>query len=313
MLKPTQLILGLAIFVPTLFQTSAQGQAAPQIPITTIVTVLGPKFTDPPPIAKEDVTVFSGKTKLDVVDWVPAQGENGAPQLAILVDNSANLFRTGVELLNELAGFVTSQSKGTQVGVFYAFGGTVQVASPFSTNHEAAAMALRMPDGSRAANSPTVFNSLTDLVNHHWESAGTGREVLLISSGADGMNRGPSSPYVQGTIEDIQRAGVVVYAIYFNGGVFDQSMSGEIAQGNLRELTQESGGYNLFDGVSMPMSYSSYLRQLQTALRHQYRLTFDIAPIGKAKGELREIKIRTEQHHVDLKYPKQVFVPGTAK
>jgi hypothetical protein len=61
------------------------------------------------------------------------------------------------------------------------------------------------------------------------------------------------------------------------------------------------------------MSFQPYLQQLGTALQHQYRLTFAIEPRNKSKSELREIKIRTEQHHVDLRYPKEVFVPVAAK
>jgi hypothetical protein len=48
-------------------------------------------------------------------------------------------------------------------------------------------------------------------------------------------------------------------------------------------------------------------------LHNQYLLTFAIAPSEKSKGELKPIDIRTEQHNVDLKYPKQILVPGQPK
>ena len=312
MFKLLRLVIGLLVFATTLFHTSAQAQTAPKIPITTIVTVLGPKFTAPPAIAKGDVIVFSGKTRLDVIGWVTAQGQKGGLQLAILIDNSASQFGVGTQL-NEVADFITLQSKSTAIGVFYAVNGTVQAASPFSRDHDAVAKTLRMPLGPRAGGSPSVYLSLSDLINHHWQPTGGRREVLLISSGVDRMNRGPESPYVQAAIEDAQKAGVVVHAIYTDGASFDESMQGQFAQGNLAQLAEGSGGYNLFEGVSTPMSFSPYFKQLDTALRHQYRLTFAIEPSNKAKGELREITIRTEQHGVHLRYPKQVLVPGIAK
>jgi hypothetical protein len=305
-------LLGLLVFATTLFQIPARAQSSPKVSITTIVTVLGPKFTAAPEIAKEDVVVFSGKTRLDVTDWVPAQGQNGGLQLAVLIDNSTNRFGVGTQL-NEVADFIAQQPEGTEVGVFYAVSGTVQAASPFSRDYGAAGKTLRSPTSPRADNSPSVYMSLSDLVNHKWQPTGGRREILLISSGADGMNRGPESPYVQAAIEDTQKAGVVVYAMYTFGGGIDQSMSGQYAQSNLKELAESSGGYNLFEGNTTPMSYVSYLKLLDAALRHQYRLTFTIEPKYKAKGELREIKIRTEQHHVDFKYSKMVFVPGTAR
>ena len=304
--------VGLLVFATTLFQTSLQAQTAPKIPITTVVTVLGPKFTAPPAISKEDVIVFSGKTRLDVIDWVLAQGQKGGLQLAILIDNSASQFGVGTQL-NELADFITLQPKSTAIGVFYAVNGTVQAASRFSRDHDAVAKTLRMPLGARAGSSPSVYLSLSDLIDHHWQPTGGRREVLLISSGVDRMDRGPESPYVRAAIEDAQKAGVVVHAIYTDGLSFDESMRGQFAQSNLVQLAEGSGGYNLFEGGSTPMSFSPYLKELDAALRHQYRLTFTIEPVNKSKAELREITIRTEQHDVTLRYPKQVMVPGVAK
>ena len=112
-------------------------------------------------------------------------------------------------------------------------------------------------------------------------------------------------------IEDVQKAGVEVHAIYTAGASFDESTGGEFAEGNLMQLAESSGGYNLFEGVSTPMTFTPYLRLLDVVLRHQYRLTFAIEPTNKTSGEFRAITIRTEQHHVDLRYPKLVWVPGT--
>jgi len=305
-------VLILVVLTQTLIQTSAQAQTAPNIPITTIVTVLGPKFTEPPEITKHDLVVSSGKTRLDVIDWVLAQGQKGGLQLAILIDNSANVFGVGTQL-NEIADFIAHQPASTAIGVFYAVNGTVQVAAPFSRNHDAVAKTLRVPQGPGVGSSPSVYLSLSDLINHHWKPTGGRREVLLISSGVDRMDRGPDSPYVQGAVEDAEKAGVEVHAIYTAGASFDESMRGQFAQGNLVNLAESSGGFNLFEGVSSPMTFSPYLGKLDMALRHQYRLTFAIEPSSKAKGELRAITIRTEQHQVDLRYPKLVWVPGIVK
>jgi len=49
-----------------------QAQAPATASVTTVVTVLGPKFTAPPAISKDDISVYEGKEKRDVTGWAPA-------------------------------------------------------------------------------------------------------------------------------------------------------------------------------------------------------------------------------------------------
>ena len=71
-----------------------QAQAPATAPVTTVVTVLGPKFTAPPAISKDDISVYEGKEKKEVTGWTPAQGEKALLQLAIVIDD-ASLERSG--------------------------------------------------------------------------------------------------------------------------------------------------------------------------------------------------------------------------
>jgi len=289
-----------------------RGQISPPaVPITTVVTVLGPKYTPPPPVAKEDVLVYTGKTRLNVTGWVAAQGEKGRLQLAILIDNSVSP-NLGTQF-NDLRSFIKSQPKNTAVGIFYAANGTVQTASPFDTNHDAAAKKLRLPFGPRAGDSPSVYLSLSDLISSHWPSAGTRREVLMIASGVDRLNPGPSDPYFRAAVENVKKAGVVVYTMYAGGDRLGASFRGNIAQSNLEQITTESGGKSFFEGVSTPVAFAPFLSQLDMILRNQYWLVFATARSTNEKGELRSIQIRTEQHNAIISAPKEVFVPGPQK
>jgi len=206
MLKFNHLLAGLICFTVFLCTdiAHAQTQTSSKVPLTTTVTVLGPKFTVPPPLTRQDILVYSGKTRLGTINWVPAQGQRAGLQLAILIDNSASQVGVGSQL-HDLAGFISLQSKNTAIGIFYAQNGTVQTAANFSTNHDAVAKALRLPFGPRAGNSPSVYLSLSDLVKNRWPVTGARREVLLISSGVDRLNGGPESPYVDAAIEDVQK------------------------------------------------------------------------------------------------------------
>src|ERR1700690_1399046 len=100
MLKCARLLAGLIaagalLCIPAV---RAQGQNPSRIPLTTTVTVLGPKFTAPPPLTRQDLLVFSRKTRLDVINWTPAQGQRAPLQLAIVIDNSASQLGVGSQL-----------------------------------------------------------------------------------------------------------------------------------------------------------------------------------------------------------------------
>jgi hypothetical protein len=313
MLKRIRQLAGPLVLTALLCSPSSRAQQNNfKVPVTTTVTVLGPKFTAPPPLTKQDILVYSRKTKLDVINWVPAQGQRTPLQLAIVIDNSASQSEVGNQL-KDIAGFISLQSRNTSVGVFYAVNVTVQTAANFSANHEAAAKSLRLPFGPRAGDSPSVYLSVSDLIRNRWPGTGACRELLLISSGIDRLDQGPQSPYVEAAIDDAQKAGVIVHSIYTGGDRFGKSFRGQFAQSNLVMLTDGSGGYNFFEGLDAPVSFSPYLHRLDMILHNQYLLTFTVAPAKKPKGGLESIEIRTEQRNVELKYAQRVLVPGSPK
>jgi hypothetical protein len=286
----------------------AQSQVvSSKVSVTTVVTVLGPNDTAPPPVTKRDVSVYSGKTRLDVTGWVPATGEKAGLQLAILIDDAVdpslgNQFK-------DLTDFIDSQPKDTAVGLYYAAHGTVETASDFSADHAAVAKKLRLPLGRAAAASPSVYLSLSSLIKK-WPSTGARREVLMIASGTDLLEPGIVNPYFDSALANAQKSGVLVYSIYAGGRRLGRTFEGMISQSNLGELTGKSGGQAFFQGIETPISFSPYLKQLDAMLRNQYLLTFTTAPSAQAKGQLRSIEIRTEQRNVKLFYPREVLVPG---
>ncbi|MGA8366723.1 MAG: hypothetical protein ACLQMT_12785 [Candidatus Acidiferrales bacterium] len=278
------------------------------VPITTVVTVLGQKGAPPPPIAQEDVNVYSGKSKLAVISWTPARDTRADLQLAILINSADGSAAIGSEL-RELADFIQSQPKTTAVGLFYAASGTVQTASPFSTDHDAVAKTLHLTLGWRNANSPSIYLSLSSLIKK-WPVPASRREVLLIASGFDPLYPGLDDPYLQSAINNAQKAGIQVHTLYSGGARLGQSFRGDIAQNNLSRLSTETGGANLYLGILGPVSFGPFLQNLDGLLSNQYLLTFSAPPSQRHKGEFRSIQVRLEEHNVKLLYPRQVFVPG---
>lgn len=277
------------------------------VPVTVVVTVLGEKDAPPPPIPQSDVNVYSGKSKLAVTSWTPASSTQSDLQLAIVINTADNAVAIGSQL-SDLANFIKSQPKTTAVGLFYAVGGTVQTASPFSTDHDAVAKALHLTLGWRSANSPSIYLSLKSLIEK-WPTPAPRREVLLIASGFDPLQPGLQNSYLQVAIEKAQKAGIEVHTIYSGGELLGQSFSGSIAQNNLSQLASQTGGAVLYLGIFGPVSFDPFLQQLNMLLSNQYLLTFTIPPAKNAKGEFRGIQVRLEEH-MKILYPPLVFVSG---
>jgi hypothetical protein len=296
------------------FPASAQQAAssASTVPVTTVVTVLGPKFNAPPPVAKEDIIVHSGKARVDVTGWVPAQGEHAGLELAILIDEAVS---TDIGLqFKDLAAFITDQQKTTKVGIFYADNGTIQAASQFNDDHAAVAKTLRLPFGRFAAYS-SIYLSMIDLIKR-WPATGARREILLIADGIDRF-RGdfPTSTDLDLTITKAQQSGIMIHTLYSTGvGRAARNMfRSNLGQSNLAKITDATGGEAFFQGLQTPISFGPYLQQLDMVLRNQAWLTFAMPRSKKAKGDLRPFRITTEQTNVEISAAQEVFVPGPAK
>src|SRR5260370_12580831 len=97
--------------------------------VTVTVTAVAKKNATPPPIKKEDVQVFQGKERMQVVDWT--RGESLF--LAILIDDS--LSSEVANHWNDLKAFINAQQPSTYIAVAYTRNGTPTVALHFTTNH----------------------------------------------------------------------------------------------------------------------------------------------------------------------------------
>jgi VWFA-related protein len=300
---PYGLFLALAAFLSAAIPGHAQ-----TVPITTVVTVLGPKFTPPPAITKDDLAVYEGKQKREITSWVPAQGDKAALELAIVIDDS-NSSDLGMQF-NDITNFIKSQPKTTGVAIFYASNGTVQAASQFNTDHDAVVKALRMPFGRGAAYS-SVYLSLLDLISR-WPVTGARREILLLSDGIDRFRGDPFSPDVPATVEKAQKAGIIIHTLFASGvGRFGRNFYRvSLGQSNLAQLSDGTGGESFFQGTQTPISFAPFLQQLDTVLKNQFFLSYATERSKKKGGELHSFRVQSEQRDVEISHASRVFVPG---
>jgi hypothetical protein len=311
---PGYSILGYFIFAVS-FSTcavsglSAQAPGANGVPVHTVVTVEARKGASPPVINREDVLVNEGKDRDPVTEWIPAQGDHADLEFFVLLDDGSNM-TLGTEL-ESIRQFIAAQPPTTKIGLAYMQNGIARVAANLTADHDAVAKALRLPVGVAGANGSPYF-SLSDLAKR-WPAGALRREVLMITDGIDRYygSGDLEDPYLQSAIEDAQKAGIIVSAIYSPGiGHFGHSYYQTYwGQLYLSKMAEETGGEAYYIGMTgAPVSFNPFLQDLTNRLMHQYLLTFLAKPPKKAG--LQRIKISTEVPNADLVAPQKIFVPA---
>ena len=276
-------------------------------PVHMIVTVEPKKGSDAPAVNREDVMVYERKNRDQVTDWIPAQGDHAGLEFFVMIDDGA-ASALDTQLV-DIKKFIAGLPPAAQVGVAYMQNGIARIEQNLTSDHNLAAKAVRLPLGYFGADASPYF-SLSDLVKR-WPANGNRHEVLLISNGSDPYygSGDIDDPYLSAAIDDCQRAGVPVSAIYAPGtGHFGHSYwQNYWGQIYLSKLTEETGGEGYYIGfVGAAPNFSPYLKDAAERLNHQYLLTF--VPQPQKKSGLQSVKLRTELHNVDLVSADEVYV-----
>ena len=293
-------ILGLFLWVTVVGSGAAQQTPSTSGPsVQMLVTVEAVHGSNIPEIGREDVRVSQGRDRDRVTDWVPAQGDQAALDLVVLLDDASNA-SLGTQL-DDVRKFIGSQPASTRIGIAYMQNGTAKWQQSLTSDHALAAKALRLPLGMRGINGSPYF-SLTDLIKH-WPQGTARREVLMVSDGVDSYygSGDLQDPYLSAAIDDCQRAGVVVFAIYTPGvGHYGHSYWRTYwGQLYLAQLAEETGGESYYIGFNgPPVSFTPYLNDLDHRLTRQYLLTFIAKP--EKKSGLQRVKVTTEVPNAEL-------------
>lgn len=310
---------------------TAQEKSAPSTTeVHVVITDTGVQADNEVPRLKQDeVKVKQGKTYLQVTQVIPAQGDNAALQLMILIDDTLNTSAVGNNL-TDLKEFIKAQPPTTVIGVAYMANATVNVVQNFTADHDLAVKAVRLPRGSFSTmDSP--YLSLISLVKS-WPQQKVRREVLMVTDGIDrlrgnqptasqlGPNFGPvyhSLPQISvdatSASEISQRYNVLVYSIYSPGiGRAGRSQM-DLLTGlsGLSKIAEETGGECYSLGTTNAVSFKPYLDQFQKSLNNQYYLVFLATP--KKNAGLQRVRIETEVQKSEILAPDNVWVPGASK
>jgi hypothetical protein len=288
------------------FALPAVAQQGDTVAAQTVVTVL-PKGGEAPDLRQQNLNVRADGKASEVTQWQALRGDSAGLELILLIDGTA---RTSIGLqLSEMAKFIQSQPPTTLVGVAYMQNGQAAFAQNLTADHALAAKAIRLTGGSPGSNASPYF-CLSDLAKH-WPSvdAKNRREVVMVTDGIDRYNLryDPEDPYLQAAITDSQKAGLIVYSIYFrDSGRLDSGYETNAGQNLLTLVAQATGGKLYWEGLGNPVSFQPFLADVSKRLENQYELGFTAR--AKSKAELVELKVKTDVSHVSIDAPQRVPV-----
>jgi hypothetical protein len=303
------------VFTSTLSMWAQDKAPVATVPVRMTVTATAMNDKTMPELTRDDVMVKQGKDRLKVTEWTPARGDQAGLDLFILIDDACDS-SLGSQL-GDLRAFITAQPSTTSVGVGYMSNATVQIVQNFTTDHDLAAKALRLPlQNAGAFGSP--YLSVIDLMKR-WPEHPNRREVVMVTDGIDRARRniGTRTPTINPDVDTAstvaQRTGTIIYTIYSPGvghwhRSFWRAYNGQIG---ISKLSDDTGGESYYLGYQSPVSFKPYLDDVQKTLNSQYILGFLAKP--KNKAGLQSVRIDTEVAGVDFTVADSVWVPAAKK
>ena len=300
--------LGLFVALAASLQSSAAQDVLQAHTVVTVNTKSAETVTDVP---QQNVSVFDGRKLQQVTGWVPLRGQRAGLQLVVLLDDSSR-GNLGLQL-NELKSFITALPPDAEVAVGYMRNGAPNLVEGFSKDHAQAAKGVRLPTGNAGINGSPWF-CLTALVKQ-WPGGDSNvrREVIMVTDGVDrysGARYDPEDPYVQAAVTEAQKAGVIVYSIYYKSvGRLDQNaLVVDGGQNYLTQISHATGGKVYLEGLGNPVSFAPFLSDIQRKLQNQYELSFD----STARAGLQSFKVKTTQPNTTLDWPARIPVGNVA-
>lgn len=275
-----------------------------------VVTVL-PAHDNAAPanVSPKDLAIKVNGKDTTITNFQPLRGIDDRLELVVLIDSGARS-SIGTQL-NEVGNFVKTLPPQAKVSIAWMVNGTAQLATPLTTDHQAALKGIHLPSGLPGQSASPYF-CLTNLAQH-WPSndRGARRVVVMITDGIDyySPRYDPEDPYMQAAITDSVKSGLVVYSIYWqNQGRLDRTGYGtDAGQNLLSQVTQATGGYSYWQGYGNPVSFQPYFKDLDRRLQNQYEVAFT-APLKGKSGDVASIKVKVNNGSGKVDAPQQVYV-----
>lgn len=269
-----------------------------------VVTVQSKGSRPAPPLAQKDLTVRVKNHPAEITRLTPLQGAASGLQLVFLFDESAPGYLA--LQIPSIRKFMEVLPSSTEVAVAYMSNGRAVFAAPLTANHARAAKSLRLTNGIPGISASPYF-CLSDLARHWPSPANSRRVVFMVTNGEDPYYQSSDleDPYVRAAIQDSQKAGLLVYSIYFRdrGAGGAGSLGVLYGQSYLLEVATQTGGEAYSEEFISPISFDPFLKKFRASLENQYRVT--VATQGSG---LEPVQVKSTVPDVKLAAPSAVMV-----
>lgn len=229
--------------------------------------------------------------------------------LAVLIQDDVS---SSVNLeLKRLADFIRRLPKGSRVMVAYLRAGSIQVRQKFTEDLEKAAGSLRIIAGVASAAPSSPYQSVEEALGR-FDALPIGRRaILLISDGLD-ASRGldDSSPTgsldLERAITKAQRKSVAVYSFYASASLTSRASTTLIlnAQGSLQKLSEQTGGRAFFQGLTTPVNFEPFFREVNLSLNRQFVLTYLSTHMKKG---YHKVDVSSTNPEIKIEHPKGYY------
>jgi len=229
--------------------------------------------------------------------------------LAVLIQDDVS---SSVNLeLKRLAEFIRRLPKGSRVMVAYLRAGAIQVRQKFTEDLEKAADALRIIASVASVAPSSPYQSVEEALER-FDALPIGRRaILLISDGLD-VSHGldDSSPALSldldRAITKAQRRSVAVYSFYASASLTERASTTLIlnAQGALQRLSEQTGGRAFFQGLTTPVNFEPFFREVDLALSRQFVLTYLSTHMKKG---YHKVDVSSTNPEIKIAHPKGYY------
>ncbi|MDH3494294.1 MAG: hypothetical protein OEM82_12140 [Acidobacteriota bacterium] len=220
----------------------------------------------------------------------------------LLQDNLVSRVNNELDLVRK---FIQTLPDGSRVMTAYISTGALQVKQGFTEDRFLAARSLRIIAGSSGLSPYSPYIQIKDAVKRFKGEPVGRRMVLVVTDGFDdtiGSQRFGSfySAYLDGAIDEAQRSGVTIYAVYAPSANAGRNFRHAVnaSQGSLLRLTEETGGEAFFSGTDF-VTFDPYFREFGEMLSNQWVIVYESS--NKGRG-FRKIEVTTD-FDINLHYP----------
>jgi hypothetical protein len=271
-----------------------------------------------PPLIQADIQEIKLDQKMaPVTAFEPLLRGSHTLQLMVVLDSSQMLGAKGQ--FEDIENFLHSLPANVVIGVGWMLQGNVKVVQDFTTDRELVYKAFVPQTREQAANpkndNGNPYSCLKQLA-YHWPDADPAklRAVLVFTDGitrSNGQSQGGDqlNPDVEGASQALQKNGIVPYPFYWLDPIVpdpNRNEGGSLeGQQNFSQLTTNTGGAPLYDGMFAPGSLTPLLNKLYSILASEAVVTVT-APYPAGKFEIMDIK--SSRDDIAIFGPDKVFI-----